>query len=93
MKSFKVQVDDNKAPFFRELLASLGFVKYEEVEGFHEPRVYPGGNFEIRTQNAPKGGRTAARVENPHLQNEDALKNLREAMKAIEEQRDKSRGV
>ncbi|MFT3738613.1 MAG: hypothetical protein QM786_07625 [Breznakibacter sp.] len=92
MKSFKVQVDDNKAAFFKELLGSLGFVKFEEVDGFHEPRIYPGGNFEIRTQNAAKN-RTPTRLESSHLQSEDAMKNLRNAMKAIEEMRDKSRNV
>ena len=49
MKNFKVKVDNNKAEFFKELMDSFKFVSYEEVDSFREPRVYPGGEFEIRS--------------------------------------------
>lgn len=92
MKSFKVQVDDSKAAFFKELLNSLGFVKFEEVDGFHEPRVYPGGNFEIRSQSQTPGKvKSAGRAVSGAPQSDDAMKNIREAMKAIEQQRDRNR--
>jgi hypothetical protein len=91
MKSFKVQVDDAKASFLVELFQSLAFVKYEEVDGFHEPRIYPGGQFEIRAQSAGKTRVVLPKVDPTALQHEDAMKNLREAMKAIEIQRDRNR--
>ncbi len=50
MKNFKVQVDDEMADFFKQLLQSLNFARYEEVDTFHEPRIYPAANFEIRSR-------------------------------------------
>lgn len=91
MKSFKVQVDDEKASFLVELFRSLAYVKFEEVDGFHEPRIYPGGKFEIRAQSLGKGKPLAPKVEPGSLQHEEAVRNLREAMKAIEMQRDRNR--
>ncbi|MBN2744718.1 hypothetical protein [Breznakibacter xylanolyticus] len=52
MKSFKVQVHNNKAEFFKELMKNFDFVEFEEVDAFYEPRVYPGAQFEIRSNSA-----------------------------------------
>ncbi len=49
MKNFKVKVDDVHVEFFKQLMDRLSFVNYEEVDAFHEPRIYPGADFEIRS--------------------------------------------
>lgn len=90
MKNFKVHVDDAKASFFRELMESFAFVKYEEVDGFHEPRVYPGGNFEIRSQPA---GSSKPPKDITTLPNDEAMKNIRTAIKAIEVLRERNRNA
>ncbi len=92
MKSFKVQVQNHKAEFFKELLKNLDFVEFEQVEGFYEPRVYPGAKFEIRSN-------TAVSTSAPTLPSEakipptsdDAMASLRKALSQIDEQRQKRR--
>ena len=88
MKNYKVQVQNHKAEFFVELLKNLDFVEFEEVEGFYEPRVYEGGNFEIRSN---KGVSTSAPVVKKEkaadVTSEEAILSLRKALSQIEQQR------
>jgi hypothetical protein len=90
MKSFKVQVNNDKAEFFKELLKSLDFVEFEEVEGFYEPRVYPGAKFEIRSNTAVSTSAPTLASEAKAPQNaDDAMASIRKAMSQIDEQRQK----
>jgi hypothetical protein len=91
MKSFKVQVQNSKADFFRELLRNLDFVDFEEVDGFYESRVYPGANFELRTQSRPATTeKPVAGVPNV-TKDADAMANIRKVLSNIDAQRDKHR--
>ena len=89
MKSFKVRVQNDKVQFFRELLKNLDFVDFEEVEGFHEPRVYPGANFEIHSKSGKKN------IEEKKLQNisseDNGLDSIRSVLNKIEEQRNRNK--
>ncbi|TAJ12014.1 hypothetical protein DMA11_14575 [Marinilabiliaceae bacterium JC017] len=94
MKNFKVKVENGKADFFKELMKNLDFVEFEEVEAFHEPRIYPGANFEIRSQKAgasqisvPPGGIDIS-SEAGAAQSMDRLK---EVLSKIDQMRDQSK--
>ena len=90
MKSFKVQVNNDKAEFFKELLRNFDFVEYEEVEGFYEPRVYPGAKFEIRSNSAVSTSAPTLTSDAKAPQNaDDAMASIRKALSQIEEQRRK----
>lgn len=93
MKSFKVQVQNDKAEFFIELLKNFDFIEFEEVEGFYEPRVYPGGNFEIRSNTAVSTSAPIKKSIDPKLaaMPDDAKESLRKALSQIEEMRKKGR--
>jgi len=94
MKNFKVKVDNNKAEFFKELMDSFKFVSYEEVDSFREPRVYPGGEFEIRspkdttpiTYSMEKAGRKLEQESKgkPTQTREQSLEDIKKALSKIE---------
>jgi hypothetical protein len=91
MKSFKVQVQNSKADFFRELLRNLDFVDFEEVDGFYESRVYPGANFELRTHSRPAPGDKPVSGVPSVTKDADAMANIRKVLSNIDAQRDKHR--
>jgi len=97
MKSFKVLVHNHRADFFKELMKCFDFVEIEEVESFSEPRVYPGANFEIRSSSSASAANLnsmqfeKSNLKNATLSNEEKMENLRNALRQIEEQRNKSR--
>lgn len=97
MKSFKVFVHNHKADFFKELMKCFDFVEIEEVESFSEPRVYPGANFEIRSSSSSSAANLnsmqfeKSNLKNATLSNEEKMENLRNALRQIEEQRNKNR--
>jgi hypothetical protein len=97
MKSFKVLVHNHRADFFKELMKCFDFVEIEEVESFSEPRVYPGANFEIRSSSSTSAANLnsmqfeKSNLKNATLSNEEKMENLRNALRQIEEQRNKSR--
>lgn len=97
MKSFKVLVHNHKAEFFKELMKCFDFVEIEEVESFSEPRVYPGANFEIRSSSATNATNInsvpldKANIKNVSMSNEEKMENLRNALRLIDEQRNKHR--
>ncbi len=104
MKNFKVKVDDAKGDFFTELLRSLDFVSFEEVDSFREPRVYPAAEFEIRSpqdtsvptfkKSAPGKNKTS-KSEKDGNQNEgdkkDSFSDIREVLSKIEALRSHSK--
>ena len=51
MERIVIQVEGDKAAFFRELIDSFDFVEIVKVDNIVEPRVYPAANFEIRPKN------------------------------------------
>lgn len=97
MKSFKVLVHNHRADFFKELMKCFDFVEIEEVESFSEPRVYPGANFEIRSSSSSSAANLnsmqfeKSNLKNVTLSNEEKMENLRNALRQIEEQRNKNR--
>ncbi len=104
MKNFKVKVDDAKGDFFTELLRSLDFVTFEEVDSFREPRVYPAAEFEIRSpqdtsvptykKGAP-GKNKMSKRENDDSQDKeskkDSFSDIREVLSKIDALRSHSR--
>jgi hypothetical protein len=102
MKNFKVQVDKQKVAFFKELLDSLDFVSYEEMEVYSEPRVYPAADFEISSIKGQGTSSFNRSKENKIATNDslagadqekekmDALKNIRNAINQINKMRDRS---
>ncbi len=92
MKNFRVKVRDDKADFFEELMRYLDFLDYEMVEGFSEPRIYPG--FEIRA-NEKKGSamskNSGSLKEKLSSNAESHLDNLREVIQKIDAMRDKAK--
>lgn len=87
MKSFKVKISDDKYQFFIDLMKNLQFVEYEEVDGFHEPRVYPGANFEIRssTDEKEKERKKESKVSS---KDEEGMNSIRSVLEKIEKQRE-----
>jgi hypothetical protein len=79
--------------FFEELMRYLDFCDYEQVEGFSEPRIYPG--FEMSSKdNHPKFTTKQHDVkgnDNNAETQKEAMENLREVMTRIEAQRDRNR--
>jgi len=62
MKNYRVRVRDEKTAFFEELMRYLDFCDYESVEGFAEPRIYPGFEFKEK-EKKHKEGRQRPSVE------------------------------
>jgi len=99
MKNFKVQVDNYKADFFKQLLDHLDFVSYEEVEGFNEPRIYPAADFEIRSTKDKASSSMDIMNRTPPLTPEegtkkkkmDAMSDIRNVMSQIDKIRNKSK--
>ncbi len=92
MKNFKVQVDDEKADFFKQLLQSLNFARYEEVDTFHEPRIYPAANFEIRSKLSDDSFyESEAREEGAKKKSQDSLSERYSSLKDVISQIDKIR--
>jgi len=90
MKTFKVQIQDNKAEFFKELLTQLGVTDFEELTDYHEPRIYPGANFEIQVRG--KRSMIQERKKIPQEMSKDAgMESIRAVLSKIEKQRDKNR--
>ncbi len=100
MKNFKIQVDEQKVAFFKELLDSLDFVRYEEMEVYSEPRVYPAADFEISSAKKASASSFNRSNENKLASKEtlaadqekekmDALNNIRNAINQINKKRDR----
>ncbi|MBN2166787.1 MAG: hypothetical protein JW717_10965 [Marinilabiliaceae bacterium] len=88
MKSFRIKVQEDKVQFFYELLTYLGFVEFEQVEDYHEPRIYPGGNFEIRSGVSSPDDKLKSKVSQ---KNDEGLDSIRKVLNQIEKQRNKNR--
>ncbi len=102
MKNFKVKIDDEKADFFKELLKNLDFVSFEEVDSFHEPRIYPAADFEIRSPRDPisssydkltRGSEDSQKknVNDPSIRRKSALDDIRSVISNIDKLRDRSK--
>lgn len=100
MKNFKIQVDDHKADFFKQLLDHLDFASYEEVDGFNEPRIYPAADFEIRSakDKAAIAMEKMTRTVSPSSLGDekgkkklDAMSDIRSVMSQIDKIRNKSK--
>jgi hypothetical protein len=93
MKNFKVTVDDHKVEFFKTLLDHLDFVSYEEVDGFHEPRVYPAADFEIRSGNDKASAKENEKTvsSNDEKLSKDNFRDIRAVISQIDKIRDKSK--
>lgn len=100
MKNFKIQVDNHKVDFFKQLLDHLDFVSYEEVEGFSEPRIYPAADFEIRSEKdrvsidketMNRNVSVSPPIEHKDTIRKDALSDIRNVMANIEKMRNKSK--
>ncbi|MGQ1946553.1 hypothetical protein ACT3CD_05560 [Geofilum sp. OHC36d9] len=92
MKNYRVKVRQEKADFFEELMRYLDFCDYEQVEGFSEPRIYPG--FEMSSKdNHPKypTRQHGAKGTDSAESKREVMENLREVMTRIEAQRDRNR--
>ncbi|TLX70525.1 hypothetical protein E9993_22170 [Labilibacter sediminis] len=95
MKNFKVQVDNHQAEFFKQLMDRFDFVTYEEVDGFHEPRVYPAADFEIRSEKdraaqAKEGMgkvRTKVSTDSEEKRKMDAMSDIRDVISQIDRMR------
>ncbi|WP_062125234.1 hypothetical protein [Geofilum rubicundum] len=90
MKNYRVRVRDEKAVFFEELMRYLDFCDYEGVEGFAEPRIYPGFDFKAKDTEI-KGNSKGKSKDKKHMDTEGNLSNLREVMSRIDALRDKNR--
>ncbi|SMO74258.1 hypothetical protein SAMN06265379_10693 [Saccharicrinis carchari] len=99
MKNYKIQIEDTEVQFFRHLMDKLGFTKYEEIKPVNEPRVYPGGNFEIRSSNnpAPKSdtnlsaGNSSLGKQQSSNTRKDAMKDIRDIISRIDRERNKNK--
>ena len=90
MKNYRVRVRDEKAAFFEELMRYLDFCDYEGVEGFAEPRIYPG--FDFKAGNTESRSKSKAKSKDKDkMDTESNLSNLREVMSRIDAMRDKNR--
>lgn len=98
MKNFKVSVHINKVDFFKELLDSLNFVNYEDLQVEVEPRLYPGADFEIRSKKNVKENMSSEltqlnaerKAKSSDENRKDALSDIRDAMSKINKLRNKS---
>ena len=102
MERFVVHVEKDKAQFFKELIESIEFVEIINIDSIIEPRIYPASGFEIRSKNKGsdkvKGSAsgldiTSSLNENnlPSREDQKNLKQIRDAMSAIERKREESR--
>jgi len=92
MKNYRVKVRKEKADFFEELMRYLDFCDYEQVEGFSEPRIYPGFEMSSKDNHSkyPAGQQGNKSSDNTESKRE-VMENLREVMSRIEAQRDRNR--
>lgn len=93
MKNYKVKVDDEKVEFFKELLNSLDFATFEEIEEKTEPRVYPAASFEIRSgskvphsASQGKAGATNEERKKSAQSREDSLKDVLNKIEQLRKQ-------
>ncbi|WP_088654636.1 hypothetical protein [Geofilum rhodophaeum] len=91
MKNYRVRVRDEKTAFFEELMRYLDFCDYESVEGFAEPRIYPGFEFKEKEKSTKKGAKGRPVKEAGIADLESNMASLREVMSRIDAQRDKNR--
>jgi hypothetical protein len=96
MKNYKVRIREEKSEFFKELMKNLDFVEFEEVEAFNEPRVYPGANFELRSDQTEVSGRSTQpdrekRKPRVAASPEEEMQRLKDVMTRIDAIRDQNR--
>lgn len=102
MEKFIIQVEHDKAIFFKNLIENFDFAQIITEENIAEPRIYPSADFELRqkgdigskTQKSVSfytGTNSTSEVANTTLEEENNLKQLRDAMSQINRIRDKKR--
>ena len=101
MKKIIIYTDDNKAELLTEMLEHLDLVKSMEIENVTEARIYPGGNFEIKSGKGQAGTKdikeqyqTAGQDKSGEMDVIKGSKNirqLRDALSAIDNIRDKNK--
>ena len=102
MKRFVIQVENNKALFFKELIENFDFAEIIKTDNIVEPRIYPSADFEIRHKGNTAGTAQKSKYANTEIQNmnegmsisseeEHNIKQLRDAMSKISKIRDKNR--
>ncbi len=105
MERFVIEVEKRKAKFFNDLINNFDFAEIVEVDSIVEPRIYPAADFEIRSgnQNTKRGDNSKKQASTSSTssdigmkidalgESEKNLKQIREAMYAIDKQRERSR--
>ncbi len=88
MKHFEVKVQNSKVDFFIELLKQFEFLEFKEVEPVSEPRVYPGGKFEIRGKDKSESKpEMRPEAKKAIFSADPGLASIRKVMDEIERQR------
>jgi hypothetical protein len=105
MERFVIEVEKRKAKFFNDLIENFDFAKVVKVDSIVEPRIYPAADFEIRPDNqtTKRNDKSKKQVSSSITssdisiklsaldESEKNLKQIRDAMSAIDRQREEYR--